>query len=627
VHTATTASPHARRRALPFNAVTLTGGFWGQRQAVNHTVSLRHGYEQLELAGNFHNLRLAAGLATGAYKGLRFLDSDLYKWLEAVSYALAAGPDPALEQMANATIDLLATAQQGDGYLNAYYQVAKPGQRWTDLDHGHELYCAGHLFQAAVAHHRATGRPRLLEIACRFADHIDATFGPTLRHGTCGHPEIEMALVELYRETGEARYLNLAAFFLDQRGQRRMVGLPPFGPEYQQDHVPVRAAEAVAGHAVRQLYLNSGLADLYLETGEAALLAAAERLWHDGTAHKMHVTGGYGARFDGEAFGEAYELPSDRSYCETCAAIAALMFNWRMLLATGDARYADAFERALYNGFLAGVALDGRAFFYVNPLQSRAGATRQAWYACACCPPNVMRQLASVEHFLATHSAAGVQIHQYASAAIHVDGRALRLETNYPWDGDVRVIVDAAGGDEWELALRLPAWCVGATAELTLTGLEQAGLPLSPPLTPGTYAAFACAWQPGDVLTLHLPLPPRLTQPHPRIDALRGCLALERGPLVYCLEQADQPAGVDLLDVQVDPEAASQAAWQPDLLGGVVAVHASGFHLDQAAWSEALYYPAAAAPLPRTPLTLTAVPYYAWANRGPAPMRIWLPAA
>ncbi len=620
MHTATLASPHAHLQALPFAAVTLTGGFWGHRQAVNHTISLRHGYEQLEKAGNFHNLRLAAGLTTGAYMGYRFADSDLYKWLEAASYALAAGPDPALEQLVNAAIDLLATAQQGDGYLNTYYQVPKVGQRWTDLDHGHELYCAGHLFQAAVAHHRATGRRRLLDLACKFADHIDATFGPTKRLGTCGHPEIEMALVELYRETGELRYRDLAAFFLDQRGQRQMVGLPPFGPEYQQDHVPVRAADAVAGHAVRQLYLNSGIADMYLETGEAALLAAAERLWHDGTAHKMHVTGGYGARFDGEAFGEAYELPSDRSYCETCAAIAALMFNWRMLLATGAPRYADAFERSLYNGFLAGVSLDGRAFFYENPLQSRAGATRQAWYGCACCPPNVMRQLASLEYFLATHSPAGVQLHQFASAALTVAGRALRIETNYPWDGDVRVTIDAAAGDAWELALRLPAWCAGVTAELN-------GAPLSQPLTPGTYAAVTRAWQPGDVLTLHLPLAPRLTQPHPRIDALRGCLALERGPLVYCLEQGDQPAGVNLLDVLVDPAASLQAAWQPDLLGGVVAIHAPGYVVDQSAWSDALYYPAAAQPLPRTPLTLTAVPYYAWANRGPAPMRLWLPAA
>ncbi|MCC7360354.1 MAG: glycoside hydrolase family 127 protein [Anaerolineales bacterium] len=619
MHTATYASPHARLRALPFAAARLTGGFWAERQAVNRAAGLRHGYAQLEQAGNFYNLRLAAGLTTGDYKGYLYLDSDLYKWLEAVSYALAAGPDPELQALADRTIGLLAAAQQGDGYLNAYWQVAKPGQRWTDLDHGHEMYCAGHLFQAAVAHHRATGRPDLLTLACKFADHIDATFGPGKRQGACGHPEVELALVELYRETGERRYLALAAYLLDWRGHRHFRAFGSFGPEYYQDHAPVRDFSEVVGHVVRQFYLDVGVVDLYLETGEPALLAAAQRRWHDATAHKMHVTGGFGARYEGEAFGLPYELPSDRTYCETCAAIGGMMLNWRLLLATGEARYAELFERGLYNGFLAGPALDGRSYFYVNPLQSRGGYARSAWYATACCPPNVMRTLASVEHFLATTSAAGVQVHQYAAAEITLGPRALRLDTHYPWDGDITLTVTATDAAEWELQLRIPTWAAGATATLN-------GAPLAAALTPGAYAAVTRAWQVGDVIQLRLPLTPRFTQPHPRIDALRGTLALERGPLVYCLEQGDQPAGVDLLDVQVDLAAQPQTTARADL-PGVVALAAPGYRLNVAALAETLYYPADAAPQPRAPLTLTAVPYYAWANRGAGAMRVWLPAA
>ena len=619
MHTATYTSPHARLHALPFAAAQVTGGFWAERQAVNRTAGLRHGYEQLDLAGNFHNLRLAAGMTTGEYKGYLYLDSDLYKWLEAVSYALAAGPDPDLEAMANSTIGLLAAAQQGDGYLNAYWQVVKPGQRWTDLDQGHEMYCAGHLFQAAVAHHRATGRGDLLDISCKFADHIDATFGPGKRQGACGHPEVELALVELYRETGERRYLALAEYLLGWRGGRHFRAFPPFGPEYYQDHEPVREASEVVGHVVRQFYLDAGVVDLYLETGDPALLAAAERIWHDATAHKMHVTGGFGARYEGEAFGAPYELPSDRTYCETCAAIAGMMLNWRLLLATGQARYAEVFERGLYNGFLAGPALDGRGYFYITPLQSRGGYARSDWYATACCPPNVMRTLASVEHFLATTNAAGVQVHQYAAAELNLGARALKLDTNYPWDGDITLTITASDAAPWELQFRLPSWAAGATATLN-------GAPLDVALAPGTYAAVTRAWQAGDVVALHLPMAPRLTQPHPRIDALRGSLALERGPLVYCLEQGDQPAGVDLLDVQVDPAAQPAAVKLPDL-PGVVALSAAGYHLDAAALAETLYRPAGAAPLPREALTLTAVPYYAWANRGAGAMRVWLPAA
>ncbi len=295
------------------------------------------------------------------------MDEDVYKWLEAVSHEIENTGDPELIELADRTIELLGAAQQPDGYLNSYYQVVAPDKRWTDLDHGHEMYCAGHLIQAAVAHHRATGSDKLLNIARRFADCIDSTFGPDLRHGTCGHPEIEMALVELYRETAEARYLKLAQFLIDQRGKNRMAGFDIYGPAYHQDRVPVREAQVVEGHAVRQLYLLTGVTDIYMETGEKALFDAVMRLWDDAFTKKMYITGGFGSRYEGESFGEAYELPSDRCYCETCAAVGSAIWNWRMLLATGECRFADELERVLYNGFLSGYALRWPALFLYEP--------------------------------------------------------------------------------------------------------------------------------------------------------------------------------------------------------------------------------------------------------------------
>jgi len=618
----TARSPHARLHTLAYRSVALTGGFWAARQATNRAVSLRHGYRMLEEWGNFDNLRLAAGLIQGKpFRGYVFQDSDVYKWLEAVAYELGNRPDTELKAMADATIALLEAAQAPDGYLDSHYQVAEPNGRWVHLDYGHELYCAGHLFQAAVAWHRATGEARLLDVARRFADHIDSVFGPTKRPGTPGHPEVEMGLVELYRETGEPRYLALAQFFVDQRGHG-MLGHSRYGSlSYFQDHVPIRQATTVVGHAVRQLYLTAGVADLYLETGEEALLTALERQWHDMVERKLALTGGVGARHEGEAFGEPYELPNDACYCETCAAIASILWNWRMLLATGEARFADLMERTLYNGFLSGVGLDGRHFYYVNPLLSRGGIERPEWYACACCPPNVMRLIASLGHYLATSDGSGLQVHQYAPARIQGGGLALRVETEYPWQGAVRITVERAEGAPRRLALRLPGWCQAPALRLNGQAVDVA-------TSAAGYAGIERAWQPGDTVELDLPMPPQLIEAHPRVDPARGSVAIERGPLVYCLEQADQDPAVDVLDVEIDPAGSLQARWQADLLGGVMAIDAPGYALDLAPWQGRLYRPLGSGSRPgRQPVRLTAVPYYAWANRGPGAMRVWVPAA
>jgi len=618
----TTHSPYARLKTLPLKNVSVSGGFWSGRQAINHEISLKHAFRKLEDSGNFNNVRLAAGSGVGEYRRPVFMDSDIYKWLEAVSYELVNRPDPELEAMADKAIDLLAAAQQADGYLNSYYQVVEPEKKWQELAMGHELYCAGHLFEAAVAHHRATGKTTLLDIACRFADHIDATFGPGKRDAVPGHPVVELALVELFRESGEQRYLELAGFFVDQRGQGKMIGRTPFGTDYHQDRVPVREAQIVEGHAVRQLYLLAGVADIYLETGDAALLEAAKRLWQDVTAHKLYLTAGLGARHLGESFGAAYELPNDTAYAETCATIANMMWNWRLLAITGDARHADMIERSLYNGFLSGISLDGQRYFYVNPLSSPGGIERPEWYGCACCPPNVMRQIALLGHYVATTSAAGLQIHQYIASEIAADlgGNPVkvRLETAYPWEGQIKLIVEETGDAPWEIALRIPAWCEEASIQI---GDHLSDVSANA----GGYVRFKRTWQPGEAVQLNLRLTPRLIQPHPRVDATRGSLAITYGPLVYCFEGVDLPAGVNLSDVRIHSTAPLEAIWREDMLGKIVEIKAHGAVEDLSAWEDILYRALSLVTPSYQDLELTAVPYYAWANRGPGTMRVWLP--
>src|SRR5438094_3280555 len=621
-------SPHATLTTLAVHDVTIDGGFWAARQAVNRDAALPHGIRMLEAAGNLDNLKLAAGKMTGRYRGPVFMDSDVYKWLDAAACEMARVPSAALASASAEMIDLVAAAQGADGYVNSYYQVAEPGKRWTDFAHGHDLYCAGHLFQAAVAHHRATGEDRLLTIARRFGDYLVSVFGPGRRTATPGHPEIEMALIELSRETGERRYLELATFFIDQRGRGWLGGGRFNSSAYFQDRVPVRDASVVEGHAVRALYLTTGLTDLYLETGDAALLAALNRQWHDLVAGKLYVTGGVGARHNAESFGQPFVLPNDLAYCETCGAIASVMWSWRMLLATGESRFADLIERTLYNAVRAGVSLTGDRYFYVNPLASngdlellsRGGNRRKEWHLVACCPPNVMRLFAALGHYVATRDGAGLQIHQYGSARVTADlaagSVALRMESAYPWEGRVRLTIEDAGAKPWTLDLRVPAWCAGASARLDGRGVGVLGA--------AGYLQIERAWKRGDVVELDLPMPPRLTEAHPRIESTRGCVAIERGPLVYCLESADNPHG-HVADLEIDATAPLESVWTPDRLEGVALVRGAGWVVDTRSWANRLYRPVGAPPAARGCVMLTAVPYYAWANREPGAMRVWIP--
>ena len=617
-----TRTARSRLRPLGPSRVTILDGFLAERQRVNRERTIPHGFDQLGRSGTLENLRLAAG-GDGRYQAradnsgatFPFLDSDVYKWLEAVGWELGRAPDPGLAAAADQAIGLVAAAQRPDGYLNSYVQVVGGGIPHGDLAWGHELYCVGHLIQAAVAWHRALDDDRLLAVAVGAADRVDKELGPTGREGVDGHPGIEMALVELTRVTGDQRYLGLAARMLDLRG-RGLLGEGRFGAAYWQDHEPVREAATVAGHAVRQLYLDCGAVDVAVELDDHELLAAVERRWRDLVRTRTYLTGGMGSRHRDESFGDPFELPPDRAYAETCAAIASVMLGWRLLLATGEAGYADAIERALYNGVLSGVSLTGTRFFYVNPLQRRTRRAweppghgeRAPWYPCACCPPNLMRLLSSWEQYLASSDDTGVQLHQYATADIEADlaGAAVRLSvrTGYPWDGRVTVRVERAPEHPWTLSLRVPRWCRSAT----ITGPGGDG-----PVAAGAGAAeLSRRWQAGDTVVLDLDLPVRVVEPDPRVDAVRGCVAVERGPLVYCIEAADLPAGTELEDLRWDPGREPVTAPRPDLGEAVVGVTVPVARRAPAG-------PGAAG------LSAGAIPYHAWANRGAGAMRVWVP--
>lgn len=617
----TSQSPHARLRPVPLTAVTLTDDLWAPRRRINREVTLPSQYQLLEETGRINNFRRVAGKVDVPFEGRFYNDSDVYKWLEAVAWTLATDPDPRLVPMADTVIAAIADAQQPDGYLNTYFTFERAAERWTNLRDTHELYCAGHLIQAAIAHRRATGSDRLLHVARRLADHICDRFGPPetgRQPGTPGHEEIEMALVELARETGERRYREQAQYFMDARGQ----GLID-GRAYHQDHQPFREMDRMAGHAVRAVYLNAGAADLYAETGEPALRHALHRLWHNMTTRQMYVSRGIGSRYHGEAFGEDYELPNARAYAETCAAIGSVMWNWRMLALEGDASYADVLETTLYNAVLCGLSLDGQSYFYQNPLTDEGTHRRQPWFACACCPPNIARLLASLPGYFYSLSDDGLWVHLYAQGTVRTrlpNGPAIGLaqHTRYPWDGEVTIEVREAG--VFSLQLRIPAWC---EAEATL---EVNGTPFTGELVPGSYAEVRRTWQPGDVVRLGLPMPVRRVECHPYVTENAGRVALMRGPILYCVEGADHP-GLYLRDVVLPADTAFTATFQPDLLGGVVALRGRAEIVPpDDAWADRLYRTA----VPRSTgsgsrsMELIAIPYHAWANREPGSMRVWL---
>jgi uncharacterized protein len=616
-------------RPLGLAQVQVHGGFWGALQQLNATTIIDHAETWMERVGWIGNFDAAvAGRLPADRQGREFADSDVYKLMEAMAWEIGRTGDPELERRFQALVTRVAPAQEPDGYLNTMF--GRPGQapRYSDLEWGHELYCFGHLIQAAIARARTAGLDdAFVALAIRAADHVVEAFGPDGLDQVGGHPEIEVALAELARLTGERRYLEQARRFVERRGHGRL-GETPFGPEYFQDDVPVRSAEVLRGHAVRALYLAAGATDVAVEFDDQELLDAVERQLVATVARRTYLTGGMGARHEGESFGDDHQLPPDRSYSETCAGVASVMLAQRLLLATGDVSHADLVERVLYNVVATSPAEDGRGFFYANTLHQRTPGTeppadrvspraaatlRAPWFAVSCCPTNVARLLASLGAYVATVDDDGVQLQQYADATIATTTPAgepigLQVTTDYPYDGRVRVEVTDAPRGPWALRLRVPVWAVEGAA-LVVDGQREAVMP--------GYVTVRRELSAGDVVELELPVRARWTWADPRIDAVRGQVAVERGPLVYCLESTD--LGRDVGDARVlvdDPPLEDDEQ---------VLVRLWTSPAEETDWPYRSQRPTHR--IGHEPHLVPLIPYHRWGNRGPCTMRVWLPVA
>lgn len=632
-----TSSTKRKLTPVPLTQVTVEDVFWAPRIRVNRERTIPHEYKQCKDTGRIDAFLLnwKPGMEP---KPHYFWDSDVAKWIEAASYSLATHPEAELDALLDEVIEKIAGAQQENGYLNNYFTQVESENRWINLGMWHELYCAGHLMEAAVAHFEATGKRKFLDVMCRYADYIDSVFGPGKRDGCPGHEEIELALVKLYRVTGEQRYLKLSQFFLDQRGQkpsffkREMEKLTPeqasghrhffgeeddFHTEYCQDHLPVREQSEVVGHAVRAMYLYCGMADVANETGDQGLLAACERLWDNVCRKRMYITGGIGPSRSNEGFTQDYDLPNESAYAETCAAVALVFWNHRLLQLQGDSRFADVMERALYNGTISGVSLDGKKFFYVNPLESRGDHHRQDWFGCACCPPNIARLIASIGGYIYSQAEGDAYVHLYVrgSGTLQVGGKqvVLRQETDYPWDGTIRISVEPKEPTVFGLNLRIPNWSRNATLIVNGEKMEVDSL------TNLGYARIEREWKSGDEVELVLPMPVERIESHPAVRQNSGCVALQRGPVVYCIEQVDNPVPLHRVILPHDAELKTQ--FDKELLGGVAVVKGNALIVDDADWDGMLYR---AEPSKLKPFEITAIPYYAWDHREPGEMRVWI---
>jgi hypothetical protein len=591
---------HLKFRKVPFTEVTFGDDFWKPRLETNRKVSIPHNYKWCEETGRFTNFAKAAGLMEGKFEGIYFNDSDVYKVLEGTAYSLAQHPDEALEARADKVIDWIAASQHENGYINSYYTLVEPDKKWTNLRVRHELYCGGHMFEAAVAYARATGKEKLLEVSKGFAKRVDEIFGPDRRHDVPGHEEIELALVKLYQLTDDPKYMDMAEFFLDIRGDasKRPEGI--YG-EYCQDHLPVREQSEIVGHAVRAMYLYSGVADVAAYTGDQGYLKAMDRLWNDVVRRKMYVTGGVGARHSGESFGDAYELPNDTAYCETCAAIGLALWSHRLNLLHGDAHYADVMERAIYNGILSGIGYSGDRFFYVNPLSSGGGHHRQPFFSCACCPTNVVRFVPSLPGYQFATTEHGVVANLFVAgdAEIALPGGKIDIQTqtNYPWDGEVRFQIEPKstqqGKATFSFRVRIPEWARGETT------LIVDGKNVEPEVEKG-YAELTLPWSKSTEVALRLPMEVQRIVANPKVEADRGRVALQRGPLVYCFEGCDNDGRTRNIMLARDPE--FETVRLGDLLDGVMAIRCRDVRGRK----------------------LLAVPYHAWDHREAGPMDVWV---
>ncbi len=638
--------PHAVVQPVGLAEAKWTTGFWADRFATCHTATvpamgrLMDGTERSHFLQNF---RITAGLADGTHRGPAWNDGDFYKWLEAAAVVYAITRDPALDKQLDEAIAIVAKAQRADGYLHTPVLIknrngdatAKPFQDRLNF----EMYNFGHLFTAACVHHEATGKKSLLAVALKAADFLEVAFknpSPELaRNAVC--PSHYMGTVELYRTTLDPKHLTLAKKFLDLRD------IPIDGTDDNQDRIPFRKQTEAVGHAVRANYLYAGAADLYAETGDRTLLDPLEKIWANVVGRKMYVTGACGALYDGaspdgskdqkhinrthQAYGRDYQLPHSTAHNETCAAIGNALWNWRMLAVTGDAKYADVLELVLSNALLAGVSLDGTRFFYTNTLRQldtmpaalRWSRQREPWISCYCCPPNVARMIAEASTYAYGRSPDAVWVHLYGGSTLDTalpGGRVkLTQTTDYPWDGRIKITLDAAPDREFALKLRIPAWADGATLSVNGKALLQ---PAS-----GKYAEIRRRWTAGDVVELVLPLRVRLLEAHPLVEEARNQVAVQRGPVVYCLESHDLPKGTRLLDVALPRTSEWKPRFDAKLLGGVVVLEGNADATDPGDWANALYRETRPTATKRVPVTF--IPYYAWGNRGESEMTVWIP--
>lgn len=638
--------PHASGFRPPAVPDVQVRGFWGERIDAVADKTAMILYERCVAAGMFDQIdperpvppirmpwHTRADGSPDTVNVQMFWDSDVAKVIETAAYVLYRKPNPDLEAKIDAIIDMFARLQLPDGYVNSWFIRMQPGQRWTNLRDCHELYCAGHLMEGAVAYFHATGKRKLLDVMCRYADHIDAMFGPRSgqKPGYCGHEEIELALIRLGRTTGEQRYLDLARYFIDARGQQPHYfdveaaarGADPAQfrhktYQYNQSHLPVREQTKVIGHAVRAMYLYSGMADAATEFGDDSLTDALKVLWEDLTSKQMYVTGGIGPAASNEGFTDYYDLPNESAYAETCAAVGLMMWASRMLGRGPDRQYADVMEQALYNGALSGLSIDGSRFFYDNPLESRGGHHRWTWHRCPCCPPNIARTVAAIGSYMYGVSADGIAIHLYGAntARLNVGATVVTLtqETNYPSDGRVTIAIGLDKPATFTLSLRVPGWCEKAELSLNGQAVEVGEMR-------GGYIHLEREWRGGDRLELDLPMQVRALHAHPAVKANLGRVALARGPLIYCAEEVDNAADLNALIVPQDLSEA-RTAELPDLAGAV----AIEMPARREQWPQRASRLYDAAPPEFAQTTVRLVPYHLWDNREPGAMLVWIRA-
>ncbi|WP_448531755.1 glycoside hydrolase family 127 protein [Pseudothermotoga sp.] len=606
-------SPAALLKPVALENVRING-YLGRYLERALEITIPSQYELLESTGRIDNFRRASGKISGEFQGYFFNDSDVYKWVEGCSYALIYADRKQrgkLKAILDEVIKEIADAQSPDGYLNTYFTFEREKDRWTDLANMHELYCAGHLIQAAIAHHRVTKEKTLLNVAMRFADHINRTFGPDKKRGTCGHPEIEMALVELFRETKNQDYLNLARFFILERG-KGYAG----GKEYTIDHKPFLELNEVVGHAVRMLYLCCGATDLYLETKEESFFKTLTGLYNNMTTKKMYITGGVGSRYEGESFGEDYELPNRRAYAETCAAIANFMWSWRMLLATGKSVFADTMELVLYNGLLSGISIDGEHYFYVNPLEDSGKHRRQEWFKCACCPTNLARFLPSMPNYLYTVSDKSLWFHLYENSHCEtiLNGEKISVwqNTDYPFSNEVEILVKTENPVRFELFLRIPSWAEDFKISLND---EEADFNLE-----NGYAKLSREWKGLNRIVLTFKMNVKLIQSHPYVRENIDKIAVFKGPILFCAEQIDNP-DVDVWTFTLDPsKPLEENVGYDSTLGRTTFLTGRGFEIEK---GTQLYRPHSKRTV-KIERNITLVPYHLWCNRQAGKMTVWL---